>query len=115
LLIRFGDPPVPVPEPFASLLRELAAAAGSAGPGWLFPGRYAGQSLAYGTAAKRLRKLRISLKEARVSALRQLVLQAPAPVVADALDFHQTSTARQVANAGGTWSRYAPARSSRAR
>ncbi|MFC7280014.1 hypothetical protein ACFQS1_39160 [Paractinoplanes rhizophilus] len=106
MLIRFGDPPVPVPEPFASLLRELAAAAGSAEPGWLFPGKYAGQSLAYATAAKRLRKLGIPLKEARVSALRQLVLQAPAPVVADALGFHQTSTARQVANAGGTWSRY---------
>ncbi|WP_328375848.1 hypothetical protein [Micromonospora zamorensis] len=114
LLIRFGAPPVPVPEPSAGLLRELAAAARYTEPGWLFPGRYAGQSLAYPTAAKRLRTLGIPLKEARVSALRQLVLQAPAPVVADALGFHQTSTARQVANAGGTWSRYAPARSSRA-
>lgn len=45
--------------------------------------------------------------DARVSALRQLVLQAP--VVADALGFHEKSTARQVANAGATWSRYAPA------
>jgi hypothetical protein len=32
----------------------------------------------------------------RVSALRQLVVQAPAPVVADALGFHQKSSARQV-------------------
>lgn len=112
LLIRFGDPPVPVPEPFASSLRELAAAARSSEPGWLFPGKYAGQSLAYATAAKRLREIGIPLTEARVSALRQLVLQAPAPVVADALGFHQTSAARQVANAGGTWSRYVPARRS---
>jgi hypothetical protein len=33
-----------VPEPFAGLLRELAAAAGSAEPGYLVPGKYAGRS-----------------------------------------------------------------------
>jgi hypothetical protein len=38
--------------------------------------------------------------------LRQLVLQAPAAVIPDALGFHQKSTARQVAHAGATWSRY---------
>ena len=37
---------------------------------------------------------------------RQLVLQAPAPVVATALGFHYTTTERQHANTGGTWSRY---------
>jgi hypothetical protein len=33
--------------------------------------------------------------------------QAPAPVVAGALGFHQHATARHVAIAGGTWNRYA--------
>jgi hypothetical protein len=33
------------------------------------------------------------------------VLRAPAPVIADALGFHQTTTTRQRANAGATWSR----------
>ena len=41
------------------------------------------------------------------SALRQLVLQAPAPVITQALGFHHTTTQRQRANAGGTWSHYA--------
>ncbi|WAE70917.1 hypothetical protein OUQ99_16895 [Streptomonospora nanhaiensis] len=44
----------------------------------------------------------------RTSALRQLVLQAPAPVIAQALGSHAKTTTRVVAQAGGTWNRYAP-------
>lgn len=55
---------------------------------------------------RRLHRLGFPLKQARVSALRELVLQAPAPVIADALGFHQKSTSRQARNAGSTWSRY---------
>ncbi|WP_271189324.1 hypothetical protein [Dactylosporangium matsuzakiense] len=107
LLLRLGDPPSPVPAPFNELLNQLAAASAHAGTTLLFPGLVAGQPLAYSTLNRRLRKLGFPLIEARVSALRQLVLQAPAPVVADALGYHQTTTARQVAHAGATWSRYA--------
>jgi hypothetical protein len=46
------------------------------------------------------------MRTARISALRQLVLQAPAPVIAEALGFHYTTTERQHANAGATWNRY---------
>ena len=46
------------------------------------------------------------MRTARISALRQLVPQAPAPVIAEALGFHYTTTERQHANAGATWSRY---------
>ena len=38
---------------------------------------------------------------------RRLVLQVPAPVVADALGFHHTTTTRQHVKAGGPWSQYA--------
>ncbi|WP_334629141.1 hypothetical protein [Micromonospora sp. CPCC 205539] len=41
------------------------------------------------------------------SALRQLVAQVPAPVIADALGIHQTTAIRQTSNAGTTWSHYA--------
>ncbi|MFF8847893.1 hypothetical protein ACF08N_35170 [Streptomyces sp. NPDC015127] len=44
----------------------------------------------------------------RASAIRQLVHQAPAPVIAKALGYHDKSTTRLVTEAGGTWSRYAP-------
>lgn len=43
----------------------------------------------------------------RAADLRQLVLQAPAPVIADALGFH-TKLARVWTDAGGTWKTYAP-------
>ena len=46
------------------------------------------------------------MRTARISALRQLVLQAPAPVIAEALGFHYTTTERQHAHAGATWNRY---------
>lgn len=106
--IRLGEPPSPLPAPVAALLDQLAAAAAGSSPPWLFPGRLPAQPISYRTLNRWLRELGFPLIEARVSALRQLVLQAPAPVIADALGYHQTTTARQVAHAGATWSRYAP-------
>jgi hypothetical protein len=50
VLLHLGDPPTPVPEPFASLLPQHVAArpnmmtATSPGSHWLFPGRRAGQA-----------------------------------------------------------------------
>ncbi|MFE7328494.1 hypothetical protein ACFU8W_26660 [Streptomyces sp. NPDC057565] len=44
----------------------------------------------------------------RTSAIRQLVLQAPAPVIAKALGYHDKTATRLVTEAGGTWSPYAP-------
>ncbi len=49
---------------------------------------------------------RLSRDLSRAAALRDLVLQVPAPVAAEALSFHRTTTQRQRA-AGGTWGRYA--------
>lgn len=77
---------------------------------WLFPGRLPGQPVAYITLHRWLRQLEFPLVEARVCALRQLVLQAPAPVIADALGFHQTTTTRQRAHAGAIWNRYPASR-----
>ncbi len=61
---------------------------------WLFPGQRAGQPLNAGTLWEELRQLGFSTAITRPSALRQLVPQAPAPVVARSLGFHdQTTTA----------------------
>ncbi len=73
---------------------------------WLFPGRHAGQPAAYRAMSTQLRDLGLPMRTARISALRQLVLQVPAPVIADALGFHYTTTTRQHAHAGAPWSRY---------
>jgi hypothetical protein len=53
-----------------------------------------------------LRDLGFPKRAGRISALRDLAAQAPAPVIADALGFHQTTTHRQHVNAGARWSRY---------
>ncbi len=114
VLIRLGNPPVPVPEPFAALLLELAGSwqdmttAASPRTRWLFPGHRAGQPLNVGTMLEHLRALGFLTGTARPAALRQLVLQAPAPVIARSLGFHHQTTTRVAAEAGGTWNRYAP-------
>lgn len=114
VLIRLGDPPTPVPEPFASLLLQAAAdrsnmnTAANPAARWLFPGRRPGQPLTPGTLGALIRDLGVPTVTARTAALRQLVLQAPAPVVAQSLGFHRITAHRAVAEAGGTWSRYAP-------
>jgi hypothetical protein len=114
VLIRLGDPPTPVPEPFAGLLLKLAGhrenmhTATNPNARWLFPGQRAGQPLTPGTIRGQLRLLGFPSQAARVAALRQLVLQAPAPVIAQALGFHDHTTTRVAAEAGTPWSRYAP-------
>lgn len=104
--ICFGHPPAPVPEPFASLLHQQISAQPASHSGWLFPGRNPGQPAAYGTIFTLLHDRGFPMRTARASALRQLVLQAPAPVIAEALGFHHTTTQRQRANAAGTWAHY---------
>lgn len=113
VLLRIGDPPTPAPEPLAGLLRELLAHRMSfRGPNahtaWLFPGRRADQPMRSQALGARLRQYGVAVQAGRTAALRQLVLQAPAPVIASMLGYHDTHTAWLVAEAGGTWSRYAP-------
>jgi hypothetical protein len=104
--ICFGHPPAPVPEPFATLLHQQTSDLPAGSGTWLFRGRNPGQPAAYATVFTQLRDLGFPMRTARISALRQLVLQAPAPVIAEALGFHHTTTQRQRANAAGTWIHY---------
>jgi hypothetical protein len=53
-------------------------------------------------------KLGVPASTARTGAIRQHVLDMPAPVVADALGYHPVTTAKIATQAGVTWSRYAP-------
>jgi hypothetical protein len=114
VLLRLGDPPTPVPEPFASLLlaaasqRQNMSTATNPSLRYLFPGRRAGQPINPYTLYPAMRELGIPTQAARTSAIRQLVLQAPAPVIAQALGYHPNTTHRHAADAGGIWIRYAP-------
>lgn len=113
VFIRFGEPATPVPEPFATLLlqattqRDNLQTATNPGARWLFPGRRAGQPLNVNTLTELVRDLGIPALAGRTAALRQLVLQAPAPIVAQALGYHHNTTTRVATEAGTPWSRYA--------
>lgn len=112
LALRLGHPATPVPEPFAELLRQLLAArtnmntAANPGSRWLFPGGRAGQPLTAGTLGHQLQALGIPTNRSRTAALRELTLQAPAPVVADALGYGADTAHRHHHAAAGTWNRY---------
>jgi hypothetical protein len=114
LSIRLGDPPIPIPEPFAGLLRRHLdqrlnlTTATNRDARWLFPGRRGGQPMVASTIEIRLRKHGIPALSGRTAALRHLVLQAPAPVVATMLGYSHDHAARTATTAGTAWSRYAP-------
>ena len=73
---------------------------------WLFPGQRVGQPLTPGALHHQLQALGIPAVQARTSAFRQLVLQAPAPVVAQALGYNYGTATEHAIAAGGTWNRY---------
>ncbi|MGW3624788.1 hypothetical protein [Streptomyces sp. NPDC000880] len=83
--VRLGDPPAPVPEPFASLLlayldqRPNTMTATNPETRWLFPGRRAGQPMTSDTLELRFRRLGFPAQRGRTAAIRHLVLQAPLP------------------------------------
>ncbi len=113
VFIRFGEPATPVPEPFATLLLQASAqrdnlqTATNPGARWLFPGRRAGQPLHASHLSQLVRDLGVPALAGRTAALRQLVLQVPAPVVAQALGYHHRTTTRVASEAGTPWVRYA--------
>ncbi len=111
--LNLGDPPTPVPEPLAKLLgayiqqRPNMTTATNPDSRWLFPGRRAGQPMHPDSFYELLRQIGVPAGSGRTGAIRQLVLQMPPTVVAQALGYHQVSTARIAAQAGSPWSGYA--------
>ncbi|MGH3226729.1 MAG: hypothetical protein ACRDPY_49975, partial [Streptosporangiaceae bacterium] len=79
----------------------------NAGARWLFPGRRGGQPMTPDTIERPLRGAGIAALAGRTAALRQLVLQAPAPVIATMLGYSHQQAARVADEAGSPWSRYA--------
>jgi len=114
VLLRLGDPPTPVPGPVADLLlkwigsRDNMNTATNRNSPWLFPGRRAGQPMNPNTLAALVNDIGVPTVAGRTSAIRQHVLEMPAPVVADALSYHPATATRLAAQAGSTFSRYAP-------
>lgn len=111
--ISLGVEPVPIPEPFASMLKDhlhnrsnLRTAGGLKINPWLFPGHRAGKHLEHHTMMLKLRTLGINLLGARNSALQNLVAEIPPPVVAHLLGYSHNCTQRHAQLAAQPWSRY---------
>ena len=113
VLLRLGDPPVHVPEPFAEILtsyltsRSNLTTATNPGSRLLFPGRRSGQALHPTSVRLRLHRLGIPNLNGRSRAIRELLLQAPPAVVAGMLGYAPSSAELIAAQAGSTWKRYA--------
>jgi len=90
--------------PAQSTMINLSANHGSR---WPFPGRRAAQPMNPHSLAASINDLGIPTTASRAATIRQHIFEVPAPVVADALDYHQVTTAKLASQTGATWSRYA--------
>ncbi|MFC8717841.1 hypothetical protein [Kitasatospora sp. NPDC057198] len=73
----------------------------------LFPGRRAGQPARPDHLSALLGEIGVPVAAARGAAVRQQLLELPAPAVADAPGHHDRTTSRLPRENGGAWSRYA--------
>ena len=117
--LRLGAEPAELPPPVADLLqrhlerRPNTNTAANAGSPWLFPGYSPGQPLHPSHLMKQVRQAGVPLLGARNGALRQLVLDMPPAVAAQALGYSPQVAESHARNAGATWSTYVSYRSSR--
>lgn len=109
--LRLGTPPTPIPEPLAGLLvtlthqRTMLSTTNSTSR-WLFPGQSPGHHLTAGRMRQRFQALGLPTTPARLASFNQLVVQAPAPVIATAFGYHPSTAEHARQNAGAPWSRY---------
>ncbi|WP_251439870.1 hypothetical protein [Microbacterium sp. USTB-Y] len=110
--VRFTNEGLRVPKPFASVVRahlnDLPNLNTSAhrDNDWLFPGGSPGQPIHQNTLMVLLRDAGIDLRGAKNASLRELVLQMPAPIVADSFDYSYKVTDQHRRNAGGQFIDY---------
>ncbi len=112
--LLLGREPVVVPEPLASLIRQVAATRrghaviGEQGSSpWLLPGGRPGQPVSPDRLAERLHQIGIHPGAARSTALFQLATELPAAILARLLGIHiKVAVAWQHASAGD-WMTYA--------
>lgn len=113
LLIRLGDPATPVPAPFDQVIRQHVAArrnqmtAANATSPWLFPGRASGRPMHTASFRLRLHNLGIPNLTNRSRAIREMLRQAPAIIVAGMLGYSSTATEKIGAEYGVAWQHYA--------
>lgn len=112
--LRLGPVPVVLPEPMATLTRDLVATRqGQASIGvadtspWLFPGGQPGRPISAYQLGRRLRLIGLHPAQARSAALFQLATELPAAVLARMLGIHITAAVAWQHISAGDWTAYA--------
>jgi len=112
--IRLGSIPVQLPEPLATLTRDLVATRhghaviGDQGTSrWLFPGGQPGRPVSADRLGERLRQLGLRPSQARSTALFQLATELPAAILARMLGIHIKVAVQWQHLSAGDWTSYA--------
>jgi hypothetical protein len=114
VLLHLGREPVILPEPLASLTRQLVAdrhghaAIGDRGTSrWLFPGGQPGRPISSSQLTERLRQIGLQPGQDRSTALFQLAADLPAALLARMLGIHITVAVAWQRVSSGDWNNYA--------
>jgi len=112
--LLLGTAPIVLPEPVAGLVLELVATRrGQAALGapattpWLFPGGRPGQPIGDDRLGQRLRRIGLSPRQDRSTALFTLATQLPAAILARLLGLHIAVAVQWQRAAAGDWAAYA--------
>ncbi len=112
--LRLGSTPIVLPEPLATLTRDLIvtrrghAVLGDPGTSrWLFPGGQPGRPVSADRLGERLRLVGLRPAQARSTALFQLATELPAAVLARMLGIHIKVAVQWQQVSAGDWTSYA--------
>lgn len=115
--LKLGADALELPEPFASLVRQLPhkrreSTADQLPNRWLFAGSHADQHLRTTSLTKRLNDIGIQPRRMRLAAADQLAREIPPAMLAGVLGLRAPSVARLTAQTKGQWANYAATRHS---
>jgi hypothetical protein len=102
--LAIGRDPLLLPEPIATLIRQLKHQSDST---WLIHGGRNGNHLSEVYMRERLTTLGIKALPARTAANNELASHLPSAILADLLGFADQTTERWTKQAAGDWTRYA--------
>lgn len=112
--LHLGSIPIALPEPLATITRDLIAARrghavlGDRGTSpWLFPGGQPGRPISADRLGERLRLIGLRPAQARSTALFQLAAELPAAILARMLGIHIKVAVQWQQLSAGDWANYA--------
>lgn len=117
IVLNLAGNPVPIHEPFATLIERLPTrrrngVADQLDSPWLFPGSHAGRHIGGVVLGQRLRRLGIEPGLMRNAARSQLAAEIPSAMLGEIIGISPTTATRWTTHASGNWTAYAAEASS---